>query len=235
MDETRSLMRVPTEGCLVWSAAAAGSSRTPRLSPDGAKGLAFGQGRLCILDLQDLGASRSIPLDRDGSLGAWSPDGSEAAWSHLTTDGDVSHWTGIISISDLVSGRSRVLTELTGRYIRHITWSPDGSQLLVIAGDDGPAVGRVPRSTQSGLQPTSLYLVDIGDAESRMISSGHYVAAAWSPDGTRIAAIDYSGDRQVVVLNADGSGDRRVLAELPGGGVDTYLLAGVVWHPGPAR
>ncbi len=234
MDETGSLMRVPTEGVPGLVGGCCGFVTNPWLSPDGAKGLAFGQGRLFVLDLQDLGASRSIPLDRDGSLGAWSPDGSEAAWSHLTTDGDVSYWTGIISISDLVSGRSRVLTELTGRYIRHITWSPDGSQLLVIAGDDdlpwGASLNPLVRP-----QPTSLYLVDIGDAESRVISSGHYVAAAWSPDGTRIAAIDYSGDRQVVVLNADGSGDRRVLAELPGGGVDAYLFTGVVWHPGPER
>ena len=66
-----------------------------------------------------------------------------------------------------------------------------------------------------------------------MISSGHYVAAAWSPDGTRIAAIDYSQatGRQVVVLRADGSGDRRVVAELR----RAALFTGVSWHPAPAR
>ena len=233
LDETGSLTRVPTEevpgllgGCC-WFVS------SPWLSPDGAKGLAFGQGRLHVLDLQDVGASRSIPLDGDGFLGAWSPDGSQAAWTPSTTDGGEALSSGVISITDLVSGRSREVTELVGMYIRHITWSPDGSQLLVIAGEDDLPWG-ASMNPLVGPQPTSLYLIDIGNGESRVIGSSHYVAAAWSPDGMRIAAIDYPlGTRKVVVLNADGSGARRVLAELPAG--DDNLFTGVVWHPGPAR
>lgn len=232
MDGTGSLTRVPTEELPGLLGGCCGFVTNPWLSPDGAKGLAFGQGRLYVLDLQDLVASRSIPLDRDGYPGAWSPDGSQAAWIQSATDGDVSYSTGIISITDLASGRSRVLTELTGMYIRHITWSPDGSQLLVIAGEDDLPWG----ASLNPLvlpQPTNLYVVEIGDGEPRVISSGHYVAAAWSPDGTRIAAIDYSQatGRQVVVLRADGSGDRRVVADLR----RAALFTGVVWHPAPVR
>ena len=227
MDGTGSLTRVPTEELPGLSGGCCWFVTSPWLSPDGARGLAFGQGRLYVLDLQDLGASRSIPLDRDGHLGAWSPDGTEAAWTHLT-GGEVSHPTGGISITDLVTGRSRVLTELTGKYIRQITWSPDGSQLLVIAGVDDLPWGAALNPLVEP-QPTSLYVIDIGNAESRVISSGHYVAAAWSPDSKRIAAIDYPTARHVVVLNADGSGEIRVLAEVARAG----LFTGVVWHPGP--
>jgi Tol biopolymer transport system component len=76
-------------------------------------------------------------------------------------------------------------------------------------------------------QEAGLYVVDIDDGEARGIATGHYVAAAWSPDGSRIAAIDYSGSRKVVVLDADGTGDPRVLTELPA----DDLFTGVVWHP----
>ena len=114
MDGTGSLTRVPTEVLPGLLGGCCGFVTSPWLSPDGAKGLAFGQSRLYVLDLQDLGASRSILLDREGYPGAWAPDGSQAAWIHSATDGDVSYSTGIISITDLVSGRSRVLTELNG-------------------------------------------------------------------------------------------------------------------------
>jgi Tol biopolymer transport system component len=80
-------------------------------------------------------------------------------------------------------------------------------------------------------QPANLYLIDIDAARVREIASGHYVAAAWSPDGTQIAAIDYPGRREVVVIDADGSGGRRVLAELD----SDEPFNGVVWHPVPAR
>ena len=76
-------------------------------------------------------------------------------------------------------------------------------------------------------QPTSLYLVDIDDREPHELASGHFVAAAWSPDGSQIAAIEYAAARELVVMNADGSGVPRVLAELDRGD----LFTGVAWHP----
>jgi Tol biopolymer transport system component len=77
-------------------------------------------------------------------------------------------------------------------------------------------------------QPTSLYLVSAEGSRVRKIASGYYVATAWSPDGTQIAAIEYSGSRRLVVMDADGTG-KRVLVELPA----DELFTGLAWHPLP--
>ena len=140
----------------------------------------------------------------------WSPDGSQVAyvWSK---GGDLA--TPAVGIVDLATGTSRELASGWG-LVRQLAWSPDGSQLLIVAGDHAPAYcgGLNPLV---GPQSTSLYALDVDDAESHEIALGHYVAAAWSPDGTQIATIDYPGNREVVVMDAGGSGSPWVLAELP--------------------
>lgn len=70
---------------------------------------------------------------------------------------------------------------------------------------------------------------DGGCSDLREIAPGHYLAAAWSPDGTQIAALDYSSDsRQLVVMNADGTGQRVIPDIVPSG-----PFTGVAWHPVP--
>ena len=116
----------------------------------------------------------------------------------------------------------------TGQY--SIVWSPDGSQILVVASHETISHHSALNPLVNPL-PASLFLVDVDDSDVRTIATGHYVAAAWSPDGSRIAAIDYPGERNVVVLRADGSGEPLPLAELPG----DDLFTGVVWNPAPPR
>jgi Tol biopolymer transport system component len=78
---------------------------------------------------------------------------------------------------------------------------------------------------------TSLYLLDVDDGGSRHIASGHYVAAAWSPDGSQIAAVDYYRGRHLVVMDADGT-EQQTLANMIGYGYDG-LFTGISWHPAP--
>jgi hypothetical protein len=240
MDATGSLDRVPIEelpdvafGCCSFTTSA-------WLSPDGTQGLAFAQGehaqaglgKLYILDLADVGRSRAVEVDdfevAQGPFGqdpmpVWSPDGSQVAyvWSK---GGDIA--TPAVGIVDLANDSSRELSSGWG-LIRHIAWSPDGSQLLIVAGHDAPEYGGQ-LNPLTLPQPTSLYAVDIDDAETHEIATGHYVAAAWSPDGSQIAALD---GRTAVVVDVDASHDRRVLARrgLPAGD----LWGSVVWHPIP--
>ena len=248
MDETGSLDRVRVEelpepgmvgGCCQFVDSA-------WLSPNGSEGLGFappgdqGQGKLLVLDLDDIGRSRVVEVEHlrwaDGDLSlhplpVWSPDGSQVAyvWSK---GGDLG--TPAVGIIDLATGVSRQLIRWAG-HIRHLAWSPDGTQILMVAGAEVPHGASLNPFVSP--QETSLYLVDIDDAEAHEIGAGHYVAAAWSPDGTRIATIDYPGKREVVVIDADGSGGRQVLAELRGAigiGADSDLFTGVVWHPVPA-
>jgi Tol biopolymer transport system component len=242
MDQTGTLERVAVEelpdvqsGCCEFVTSA-------WLSPDGTEGLAFSSsggrdldpGKLYVLDLEDVEHSRAVTVEAfewargpffEGPKPVWSPDGTEVAyvWSK---GADIA--TPAVGIVDLATGASRELVSGWSQ-IRQLAWSPDGSQMLVVAGDHDPGY-RGELNPLTHPQPASLFVVDIDDAEAREIASGHYVAAAWSPDGSQIAAVDYPGSREVVVLQVDGSGEPVVLAELPPGG----LFTGVVWHPVPA-
>jgi Tol biopolymer transport system component len=242
MDAAGSLDRVAIEELPDVEFGCCSFTTSSWLSPDGTQGLAFAhgdqvgldRGKLYLVDLDDVGRSRAVRVDdfewapgafSQDPMPAWSPDGSQVAyvWSK---DGDLA--TPAIGIVDLATETSRELTSGWG-LVRQLAWSPDGSQLLVAAAEDAPGFGGALNPLTQPRQ-ASLYVVDIDDAETQEIALGHYVAAAWSPDGSQIAAIDYSGSRKVVVLDTDGTADRRILAELPAGD----LFTGVAWHPIPS-
>jgi Tol biopolymer transport system component len=217
-----------------------GCASSAWLSPDGTKGLVFespgqrslGPGRLYVMDLDDVRASRVIEVegieptrsvskggdDSQPAMPVWSPDGTRIAyiWSK---EGNLD--TPAVGIVDLETGAARELISGWG-LITQLAWSPDGSQLLVVAGPGPPLA-------PGGDLPASLFLVDVDDAEAHEVASGRFAAAAWSPDGSRIAAVDQPGTWEVIVIDADGSGARQVVATL-----DEVGPAGVVWHPIPA-
>lgn len=229
MDRTGSLERVSeTAGGCCWFVTSAW------MSPDGTERLELGVGRLEIIDLVGGRPSRVIDVEHfesatgeeccQPSTPVWSPDGSQVAYV-WNKGGD--YRTPAVAIVELGNGASRELISGWG-FIRQLAWSPDGSQLLMVAGRDAPYPSRQLNPLVHS-HAASLYIVDVDDGEPHEIASGHYVSAAWSPDGTQIAAIDYPISREVVVMNADGSG-LRVLAHLRG----SDLFTGVVWHPVPA-
>jgi Tol biopolymer transport system component len=126
------------------------------------------------------------------------------------------------------SGRS-TLIHVTGRVAADPSWSPDGMRLalsiteskdlmarIYVAGADGSGIRRV---TAQGSRSTLEFAPD------------------WSPDGTRIAFVRMrfarSGVRtSVVVVNADGSGERALVRanSRPFGGIED-----VTWSPDGAR
>lgn len=65
-----------------------------------------------------------------------------------------------------------------------------------------------------------LYLVNIDGGISLPITSGHYVVAAWSPDGRQIAAINYPNRHYLVVMNTDGTNKQRLI-DMDGYGYDS--------------
>lgn len=202
------------------------------LSPDGTTGL-DGVGPEGIR-YYDLSPSRYSSLrtlepplaaDRQAWGAAWSADGSRIAFVAVA---DQEGTKPTLHVASFSTGANQPLRGPAVGHIRHIVWSPNDADLLVVAGATLP-----PNSQLNPLvhpQATKLFLVATdGSAPAREIASGYYVAAAWSPDGTQIAAIEYSpSGRELVVMNADGTGSRP-LVELPAG----ELFTGVAWHPLP--
>jgi hypothetical protein len=213
------------------------------LSPDGTTVLERPEpNRLHLRNLGDVNASRVLELEpaaRDSKAGgvtvtAWSPDGTQIAYAVDRLEGR--KLLPSVHVIDLDSGDTRIVARPGFGHIRQLAWSPDGSQVLVIAGPWRATTRVEELNPLVGPKEASLYLVDAdSSAPARVsspteIASGHYVAAAWSPEGARIAAIDFSsGGRRVVSMNADGSASR-VLVELPLG----ELFTGLAWHPEPA-
>lgn len=237
MDENGTMTRIPLEqmglgrGCCLFVTG-------NWLSPDGMHA-AFGKGLgVAIIDLSEMSIESEAELDPDEFPGlegfgqiyvpTWSPDGSRVAFVAASYENDV--WTHTIQIYTLADDTVEAFSGPQVGHIRNLAWSPDGTQLLVIGGDE---IIRNDNTTMSnpftGFLTTSLHLVEVDGGSSHAISTGLYVAAAWSLDGSQIAAVDRSND--LTVINADGT-NQRTISELTGYGYDN-LFTGVTWHPTP--
>jgi hypothetical protein len=233
MDDTGTLTRIPWEevgtdgGCCAFVT-------SNWLSPDGRYAARASGLGLAIIDLERMSVESKAELDPDEFPGhegygqiyyqTWSPDGANVAFVAVAFEDSRERPT--IQIYNRATGTVHALAGSTFGHIRNLAWSPDGSQLLVVAGDMALRAGLSLNPLTRPIS-TSLYLLDVDDGGSRHIASGHYVAAAWSPDGSQIAAVDYYRGRHLVVMDADGT-DQQTLANMSGG-----LFTGVSWHPAP--
>ena len=103
-------------------------------------------------------------------------------------------------------GRIRQVThELRRSYIFNLTWSRDGRTLFY-------------DSILETIYGTTLWTVDATGSGAHRLTHGRTSAAspAWSPDGRRIAFTAYrEGEMaEIRVMNADGTGARRVVGNL---------------------
>jgi len=167
---------------------------------------------LYVVDVRDGG--RATSTGREGTRTvAWSPDGSKIAF--VRTESDVS--SGVFVVNADGTGERRLsVPDLVGQ-VAAIAWSPDGSS-IAFKRDGGPRDPRVQLhvvnadgSSQRDLAPISedpgcCHLVSVDEV------------LAWSPDGEHIATIGArDGPPQIVVVAADGSGERVLM---PGGYFD---------------
>ena len=201
----------------------------PRWSPDGRR-LAFvvaegdvsraGDGTYAIVVTGVFDEERQR-LTRTVSAPAWSPDGTRVAFARASQDG-----VGLYTIRpDGTDVRiltrierwaaSRTDGHLARVWVRNLAWSPDGEHLLY-TWDDRVHVVNVDGSTRSW----------------RLPGQGAEPAAAWSPDGSRIAvALSYevsydqpsrasnasTGRVVLYTTAADGSDRRDLVLKTPGG------------------
>ncbi len=166
----------------------------PSVSPDGTK-IAFLSGRDGTTDVFVIGADgtgeiRLTHTPEEESQPGWSPDGKEIWFSVFAGDRSRIHSVGL-------DGKSpKLLGTVPGRAMR---LSPDGATILYWTG------------TWTAMK---LFASNLDGSDARQLTDGGGVVwgARWSPDGKQIAFADKdaSGNLQIFVINADGSGRRQV-------------------------
>jgi Tol biopolymer transport system component len=123
----------------------------------------------------------------------WSPDGRRIAFGS-EQDGPVD-----LYITNRDGKAERRLTR-NAEEEGSLTWSPDGRRIAVVV------------QSRKGTGPVTsnhLYVVSADGSDRRLLGRGQ--APTWSPDGRKIAfRSDRDGNGEVYVVNADGSGLRRV-------------------------
>jgi Tol biopolymer transport system component len=157
---------------------------------------------------------------------SWSPDGKQIVFvNEAEIGGRRSFWTMNHDGTD-----QRMLYHRTDRTLSCPEWSPDGASILFEV-----------RGTHE------IWVMDADGTDARRLRTstvqvpGERYCPAWSPDGTQIAFIDaeppqtgFTRDRDVFVMNADGSSERQVTDErIPAfshyyGGVQRWYVA---WSP----
>jgi TolB protein len=164
-----------------------------------------------VMDIDGEGLRR---VTSNGSINlspAWSPDGSEIAWtSYKRGNAD-------IYAKHLGTGRSRTVSASDG-VDTGAAWSPDGSRVAV---------------TRSVGGDSDIFVLDARTgAQLAQVSRGGGidVSPTWSPDGSMLAwASERSGGSQIYVGRADGGGEPRRVTFQGGMNFDP------VWSPDGSR
>ncbi|MCA6092208.1 amidohydrolase family protein [Streptomyces sp. SCA3-4] len=140
----------------------------------------------------DFAAGGGVRRVRALHLPALSPDGRQVAFAALN-----SLW-----VADVSGGRAprQVVKADPTRYVLAPTWTRDGRALLYA--DDRDGLFAVRRR-------------DLASGEESVLATGGRVHPALSPDGTRLACVDLSGN---LVVRDLAAGTERVLAAPLGGG-----------------
>jgi Tol biopolymer transport system component len=176
----------------------------PAWSPDGRK-IAFlsNRGGNAEIYVMNADGSRQRNLTRNpanDSAFVWSPDGRRIAFTSKR-DGN---WDVYVMTAD-GSGQRRLTRG--NAWASAPVWSPDGQKIAFTSKRDGNG---------------EVYVMNAnGSAQRNLTRSPRYEdSAAWSPDGRRIAFVSGSrscragegcrGNTEVYVMNANGSGQRRL-------------------------
>ncbi|MGK7346243.1 MAG: Tol-Pal system beta propeller repeat protein TolB [Candidatus Nitrospinota bacterium M3_3B_026] len=180
-----------------------GVNTTGEWSPDGKK-VAFSLSRKGNSDIYicDADGSNVRKITRWRSIEtspSWSPDGKRIAFTS-----DMSGSPQIYTMNIDGTGRKRLTFK--GGYNDGAAWSPKGAHIAYTSLLDGKF---------------NIAVINVRESsDTRQLTSGAGTneAPSWSPDGRNIAfSSNRAGSRQIYIMKADGSGQRRITS-LQGGG-----------------
>ena len=194
---------------------------SPKISPDG-KQIAFAAlGDIYVMPV----GGKAVNLTKDAALDtepAWSPDGSQLAYS---SDKDSEHLQ--LWVRDMKSGRSRRLTDLTTQP-QGAAWSPDGTRIAFFNVD---GMWRV----------AQMSVIDVATGKVTKVhdSLPQPGAPVWSPDGQRLAIAGIApmtkrfreGTNQILTMSSTKLNDDKWFAPQPLMSIDSRGGCGPAWSP----
>ena len=142
----------------------------------------------------------------DDTEPAWSPDGTRLAF----VSGSFTRTLTVMNADG--SGKQAVIE---GAYSP--SWGPDGTKIAVLRSREGAA--------------TAIVIVDVATGAESVVTENALMEPVWSPDGGKIAFVDVRAEQypdpitgepqmgaqhEIVVVNADGTGEQVVSAGVPG-------------------
>ncbi len=211
----------------------AGSDIFPALLPSTRTELAFASDRdTANYDLFTSQPDGTLPVNHTGAQTAsaelqpsWDPSGDQVAFA---SDLDhVGSFYGVYTFN-FGSGLISTVSVQSGSQALSPSWSPDGDWIAFASNRDGDYELFKIRPDGSGLTKLTDNADDDGfDGTLLTGTTPDARGISWSPDGTQIAFVsDRSGNLDLFVINADGTGIRQVMAHsaadydpfwLPGG------------------
>lgn len=123
-----------------------------------------------------------VNIDTPALFPAWSPDGTQIAFTSLFQGVNNLEPVEQIFVANADgTGAERPLLEMAGSTVRHVAWAPDGTQIAFSSNDMGT---------------DDIFLFKIGDVTTPRLTDARFseLNPAWSPDGTKIVyAADLTG------------------------------------------
>ena len=144
--------------------------------------------------------SGTVPFPVAGFQPAWSPMGTQVAFTPFTSDCAGVNWQFSVCVMNADGSGLLSLPISTARQQTGLSWSPDGSKIAFFSAD-------------------ALWVAKVDGSGSTLIANNLGTAPsfpAWSPDGSKIAfsCVVDTGNYDICAVNADGTGFTRLTADV---------------------